>query len=74
MGCKAHTTTLNRIHERMVELGMKQYDLCREVPIAQSHLSRIMCGKITPSIYVAARIADGLDVTVDWLFKLSRHQ
>lgn len=63
---------LNRIKERVVELGITQAEAafrCGEM--YQSYFTRLANGHVTPSIYMAFRIAEGLGTTVDYLFNRS---
>lgn len=60
----------NKIVERRRELGMTQDDLAAAAGIGRSTISEIEAGKHEPSLSVARKIAEELNITIDELFPL----
>ena len=56
-----------KLNEKMAEKGITQADLCRLTGLASSMISHYCAGQRIPSIPVAIKIAEALDVTVDYL-------
>lgn len=53
-----------RLKQILEERGIKQKWLSEKTGISESHLSRIVTGRITPTLEVAYRIAAALGLTV----------
>lgn len=49
------------------EKGWSQTDLAKKIGIHLTHINRIEKGKINPSLDVAAKIAEALEVSLDYL-------
>lgn len=62
-------TISRNIESRLEELGMKQIELARRTGITQQSISDYMTGKVQPSLMTLIRIANALDVTLDWLVR-----
>lgn len=62
-------TISRNIESRLEELGMKQIELARRTGITQQSISAYMTGKVQPSLMTLIRIANALDVTLDWLVR-----
>ena len=60
----------NRIKARCEELGLRQTQAAKLADMTQPHFNRYACGKSTPTVFVAIRIANALDTTVDYLFDM----
>ena len=58
----------NTVKETMAISGMTQRELSVAVGIGESHLNRIINGKLAPGVDLASRIAAALDKTVDELW------
>lgn len=59
---------MNRVKEIRKERGLTQENLSKKVNISRKYLSMIERQKVNPSIDVALKIADSLNVSVDKLF------
>ena len=59
---------MNRVKEIRKERGLTQENLSEKVNISRRYLSMIERQKVNPSIDVALKIADSLNVSVDKLF------
>jgi transcriptional regulator with XRE-family HTH domain len=58
----------DRIKELRTELGLSQAELATRVGSTDARqLSRYENGRITPSLYAVARLAQALDVSLDYL-------
>jgi len=66
----AQGRTMNRIKQRIEDLGIGQLEAAMRADMTQGSISRYACGKITPTVYVALRLADALETTVDYLFNI----
>ena len=53
---------------------MSQRQLALRAGVATSHISRMVRGEAVPTVDVAARIAEALDVSLDWLCGLPERQ
>lgn len=56
-----------RLVKIMEECGMSQADLCRKTGLATSMVSNYCAGRRTPSVQVAAKIAEALNTSIDYL-------
>ena len=56
-----------RLRSRRAELGLTQRELSKKSGIAVPQLSRYELGQSMPRADIAAKIANALDVTYDWL-------
>lgn len=58
----------DRIYKSMISNGISQADLCRKTGMVSSKISQILQGKTTdPRLSTAVKIADALDVSLDYL-------
>jgi len=58
----------NTVKQVMATRGINQRELCQRLGIGESHLNRILNGKMTPRVELATRIAAALGATVDELW------
>ena len=58
----------NKVRFYREKLGISTYKLAELANISQSHVVAIENGKRVPTIYVAKRLANALETTVDELF------
>ena len=66
------TVFADRLHEAMIDRGLKQIDLVREaerlgVRMGKSHISQYVAGKTMPREDILDFLASQLDVEADWL-------
>ena len=59
---------MNKVKEIRKERGLTQADLAERVEISRKYLSMIEGHKVNPSIDVALKIADALNISIDKLF------
>ncbi len=62
------TVTKNKIRKFRKEKRMKQITLARKVEVFQSEISEIETGKRKPSVYLALKIAEILEKSIDEIF------
>ena len=56
-----------RLDEALAICGMKQKDLAKAMGMTEATISRYICGKRTPDIATAAKMADMLGISLDRL-------
>lgn len=62
-----------RIHDRRIQLKIKQYELAKLVNISNNHMSSIERGVEKPSIDLLLRLCEELQVTPDYLLLGNMH-
>ncbi|MCP4646049.1 MAG: helix-turn-helix transcriptional regulator [bacterium] len=60
----------NRVRELRARLGLRQADLAREAGVTRQTIIAVEKGRLTPSIFVALKIARVLREPVDYVFYL----
>lgn len=65
---KRHSTTAERLRERMKELDMKQADVVRATGIDKGALSSYLSGKYEPKDKTIFKLAKALNVDEMWLW------
>ena len=60
----SYTTSLSRIKLVRMRCGLRQMDLSRQIGVSESYLSKIETGRVTPSRFLLARMAEALYVAV----------
>lgn len=60
-----------RLREIRNEKGISQKDLAHSIGKDQQSVQRLEAGNINPTYYYLCEIADGLDVSIEMLIKLS---
>lgn len=64
----------NNIKKVLDEQGRKNKYLAQKVKISESYLSNIVKGKNIPSVELALKIANAINVPVDQLFSYSEEE
>jgi transcriptional regulator with XRE-family HTH domain len=64
----------DRLIEVMKVRQMKQAELALRSGVRQGYLSMILAGRREPGIEIAAQLARGIDVSLDWLCGLPERQ
>lgn len=57
----------DRMNELFKELNLTQVSLSKKTGVSQSSLSEYLLGKKEPTISVVMKIAEALDISLDWL-------
>ncbi len=63
---------VNKIKETRLEKGISQHELAQILNISVSYLNKVERGKRIPSLMLAVRIANVLDISVEELFFLDK--
>lgn len=58
---------INRIKDRMNELGLNSRELAKRSSVSESGISRILTGEIDPRLKTFVKIADALKCDYVWL-------
>jgi putative transcriptional regulator len=69
---KPRHETVNLVRRHRVMVGMTQEELARRVGVTRQTILSIEKGKYTPSVALALRLAQVLEVRVETLFQLSQ--
>ena len=62
----------NKIFDVIREKEMTQAELANRVGVKREYINRIIHSKITPTVSLAMRIANALEVTIEDLFSLEQ--
>ncbi len=63
---------VNKIKKTRLEKGISQHELAQILNISVSYLNKVERGNRIPSLMLAVRIANVLDISVDELFFLDK--